>query len=449
MVLHNMRSSPRKAYELRESQVSTPPEVVSLFWRLLRTRRKKSLSKVLDLGAGDARFAVKGHYNRYDGVEIDKQPAKPVTLPTGAHLHRMCAFRYERGGFDACIGNPPYVRHHDIETRWRRRIAARIKSELGIDLSGIGNLYLYFLCLALMKTTDIGLVGVVIPFEWVSRPSAKPIRDLIIERKWDVAVFRFRSAIFDGVLTTACVTFIDKSCKSGQWTYHDVLPDLTTKTRNGISGSRFKILSHAKRGDVWARRGISPGGQATFTLTEEERLAAGLWKSDVIPCATSLRRLPASVKLLTKAAFKRHFVDAEEKCWLIKSAGQKRSSRLRRYLNSISQTDRETYACLHQKPWYRYEQTPIPQVLFHSGFMKRGPKIVINSIGAQAVGSVYGVFAPPEFAIRSLRSYLAQYNFEQRVVAHAHTLRKVEVAQLNSVLSQWCKKASRNGREAT
>ena len=209
----------------------------------------------------------------------------------------MCAFRFKPDGYDAAIGNPPYVRHHDIETKWRQRIARRIKDELGVDLSGIGNLYLYFLCLGLMKTTNTGLIGAVIPFEWVSRPSAKPLRDLIAEKKWDVSIFRFEHAIFDGVLTTACVTFIDKNGTTGKWTYHADLPDLKIRTRTGVSGNRLKILEYGKRDEVWARRGISPGGQAIFTLTEDERRAAGLAKTDVFcarhftPPASSVRQI--------------------------------------------------------------------------------------------------------------------------------------------------------------
>src|SRR5690349_9422628 len=116
-----MRSSPRTAYELRESQVSTPPQVVSLFWRLLRKYRKQRLDRVIDLGAGDGRFARGGQYRRYDGVEIDRAPAgrRRPPLPPGARVHRKCAFRFEPDGYDAAIGNPPYVRHHDIETKWR------------------------------------------------------------------------------------------------------------------------------------------------------------------------------------------------------------------------------------------------------------------------------------------------------------------------------------------
>src|SRR4029077_4221433 len=250
----------KSAYELRESQVSTPPAVVSFVWRLVRKRRREPMERVLDLGAGDARFARKGHYRFYDGVEIDPQTCGEAKLPRNARIMQKCAFRLEEAGYDPCLGNPPYVRHHDIESPWREKIARRIKKELGVNLSSRGNLYLYFLCLALLKTKPNGLIALVMPFEWVSRPSATAVRAFIEEMKWNVSVFRFQEAIFDGVLTTAAVTIIDKGKRNAQWDFFDVSPSLRTRPRKGISGNRTKILAYSGRGELWARRGISPGG---------------------------------------------------------------------------------------------------------------------------------------------------------------------------------------------
>jgi len=65
---------------------------------------------------------------------------------------------------------------------------------------------------------------------------------------------------------------------------------------------------------------------------------------------------------------------------------------------------------------------------------------LINSIGAQAVGSVYGVHADIRFAVRKLQMFLLGFNFEKRIVPHAKTLKKVEVRQLNAVLNNWTNK---------
>ena len=185
----------RTVYQLSQSQVSTPPEIVSLFWKVVRKYRR-SPGQVLDLGERDGRFARHGIYSQYDGVEIDHRASKNDVVPSNAKLHTICAFRFPETGYDICLGNPPYVRHHDIERPWRQSIAETIGTELGVQLSGIGNLYLYFFCLGLMKTHKAGLVALLIPFEWASRPSAKPIREFIRMMGWRVSIYRFRKAHF-------------------------------------------------------------------------------------------------------------------------------------------------------------------------------------------------------------------------------------------------------------
>src|ERR1043166_5926564 len=101
---------------------------------------------------------------------------------------------------------------------------------------------------------------------------------------WGVSIFRFSHAIFDGVLTTASITIVDKRQKGNNWAFFDISRSLQVKPRRSISGSKLSILKYSDRGHVWARRGISPGGQKVFTLTEAERVQASLTRRDVIPC---------------------------------------------------------------------------------------------------------------------------------------------------------------------
>jgi hypothetical protein len=53
-----------------------------------------------------------------------------------------------------------------------------------------------------MKTRPDGLVALILPYEWVSRPSARAIREYIDDNGWSVSVFRFNLGIFQDVLTT-------------------------------------------------------------------------------------------------------------------------------------------------------------------------------------------------------------------------------------------------------
>jgi hypothetical protein len=427
--------APRKsAYQLSDSQVATPKRVVSLVWRLVRQRRQ-TLGAVLDMGAGDCRFAQGGHYENYVGLEIDRNRSKTALLPANGKLVFTCAFRHARRNYEACIGNPPYVRHHDLENPWKQDTAARIDRDLGITLKQNCNLYLYFLCLGLLKTNEQGIVAMVIPYEWVSRPSASPVRDYVEGRKWDVAVYRFRNPVFRDVLTTASITIIDKSSTAGKWTFFDIDRNFKVVRRNGAAESRDGVISYEGRGKAWALRGLSPGTQQVFTLTEGERHHYGLTRTDVVPCVTTLRRAPRSIKVLTWTAFKRYYVNASARCWLIKSHNARVSSTLRAYLDAVPKKLRDTWTCRNQKPWFRFRPHPAPQLLVGSGFTHHGPKVLVNGVGAQAVGSVWGIHSEAKLPVRKLQRHLLGINIEKRLVAHARHLKKIEVKQLNALLN--------------
>ncbi len=419
-------------YGLDRCQIDTPDNVVDGFWKVLK-RHRQAIGDVVDLGAGDGRFAFGGSYRLYHGYEIDRTRLPVGSLPNSANVFHKCAFEIEREDYDVCVGNPPYVRHHDIEAGWREELVQRIKRDFGVEANRLSNLFVYFMCLGLSKTKDDGLVALLIPFEWVSRPSTRPLRELIGKKRWDVHVYRFRDAVFKGVLTTASISVIDKAGHSGRWRYYDLTPDFVIAPKRQASGSIHRVLAYQRREEVWALRGLSPGSQDFFTLTDKEMASAGLKNSDVAPCVTSLRNLPAHVSRLTERAFKKYFVDANRKCWLIRTDGTL-SHRLRKYIKTVSPAVRQNYTCRERTPWFKYKPHPAPRIFYGSGFTSFGPKFVVNEIGAAAVGSVYGIHSSCRLNASRMRQRLAVVDFEGRVVSHAKTLKKVEIGQMNSML---------------
>lgn len=423
--------------------MATPPEIVDVFWRVTGRYRKR-LATVLDLGAGDCRFAIGGPIAAYDGIEIDETKRPCTDVPGLATLHYGCAFEFPTAGYSACIGNPPYVRHHDLDETWRDRVAAELSNLTGQSINRKCNLYVYFLLLGILKARPDGLVSMLVPYEWVSRPSAKPLRDFIADNRWHVDTFRFTEPVFDGVLTTASITVIDKRNRDGKWAYRQVSKTGETSSLKSPTGSDKDVLKYEDRGGLWAMRGMSPGTQKVFTLTEGERIHAGLRHDDVLPCVTSLRAIPRDLSTLTPSAFRKRFIDAGERCWLIKSHADPMSARIQAYLNSIPENRRGTWTCLSRELWYRFPLFPVPHLLVSTGFTAFGPKVLVNSVGAYTVGSVCGVYGEEEYSWRTVRQYLANINFEKRVVAHAKVLKKVEIRQLNAVLN-----AFDNGQKRT
>src|SRR5262249_16428837 len=146
--------------------------------------------------------------------------------------------------------------------------------------------------------------------------------------------------------------------------FHDISPAYKVVKRTGITDSKEGVLKYAERGPIWGLRGLSPGSQKIFALTEGERIRSGLSKQDVTPCVTSLRAVPRQLRVLSHTAFQKHFVEAGERCWLIRSDRPKRSEQLNVYLESVPPRKRSTFTCRNQQPWFKYQKHPKPQVLF-------------------------------------------------------------------------------------
>jgi hypothetical protein len=422
---------------LDRCQVDTPVELVKAVWQEVG-RHRGSIGKVVDFGAGDGRFATFGSYNSYIGYEIDASRCSAATLPKNATLLNQCAFADTLHDADICIGNPPYVRNQDLPAGWRRKVSASILERTGVHVSGLANAWQYFTLLALASTKDDGLVALIIPFEWVSRPSSSSLRRYIDANQWDVSVARLHDEIFQGVLTTSSITIIDKRNKTGQWHYTDRSPN-GLRVMQSPTGSPQGILAYTRKmsNQPFAKRGLSPGSQKIFTLTEGERVRNGLKvDADVLPCITSLRHLAPHYKILSKDRFHRLYCDRGLKCWLVRPDAPP-SSRLKYYLDSIPESLRQTVTCTSRQDWWRFTLPNPPKVLVASGFIGERPKAVVNSAGARAVGSVLGVYDLSHKQATRLVRHLEHIDLGPVIVPHSNGLRKVEPSQLQTILNDF------------
>jgi Eco57I restriction-modification methylase len=428
--------------DLARCQVETPVPIVRLMWRMAH-RQRPSIGRfpsVLDLGAGDGRFSRFGVYDRYVGVELDRAKVIRVVLPTSAQLRAGDAFKARGLGraHSLAIGNPPYIRHHDLPEAWQARAINELERRIGVRLKLTANLYILFLALALTCVDDDGLVVQLVPFEWVTRPSASELREYAKSQGWGVRVFRFKDHVFPRVLTTASITVIDKRIRDGRWEYGEIDERLRLTLKRTATGSRRRPLAYEDGADDrHGIRGLSPGGQDIFVLTEEQRLSCSLQRDrDVRPCVTSLRLLPDDLPILDGNAFRTHFVMAGRPCWLIRSDRKNLSAALTAYLESIGDRWKAYSTCTGRSVWWRYIAHRVPDVLVASGFVGKAPKAVENRVRAIAVGAVYGVHLGGDLAPAALVRSLRSGNLAAQVVGHSNNLKKLEVRQLNNYLNQ-------------
>jgi hypothetical protein len=422
---------------LDRCQVDTSEDLVARVWQEV-LRRRPSIGSVVDFGAGDGRFSRAGRYASYVGFEIDPRRFAKTKRIANARMVQNCAFSQTIMGADLAIGNPPYVRNQDLPLGWRQQAAEVLKRRTGITLSGLANAWQYFFLLSIASTSEGGVVALVIPYEWVSRPSSRILRDYIKSKRWNVSVYRLSDDAFSRVLTTSSITVVDKATSDGSWRFYNEKSDGRFVELPSETGVAAGVLPYVRNGGAsagpCAKRGLSPGTQKVLTLTEAARAHLGLQpNTDVVPCVTSLRHLPSNVLTLNAATFREHYRDAGKKCWLIRT-DTRPSPALRRYLNSVAECDRATATCTNRDRWWCFTMPSVASILVSSGFRGSSTKAVKNDIRARAVGSVCGVYRVKRREREKYVATMRSLAVGTRVVAHSNGLKKLEINQLNSIL---------------
>jgi hypothetical protein len=422
---------------LDRCQVDTPGDIVSLVWKEVAERRP-SVGSAVEFGAGDGRFARAGNFRQYLGYEVDAERCS-ASEDLGRRLVTRCAFSHTAQDADVCIGNPPYVRNQDLPVGWREMAAAEVQRRTGVTLSGLANAWQYFLMLALWSVTDDGLVAMIVPYEWVSRPAAAPVRDYLNEKGWGVDVYRLPDATFADVTTAASLTVIDKRSSAG-WRFFEMGADGSSRRVKAATGTDSDVVAYSSVSDLSlpvARRGLSPGTQQVLTLTEGQRVHSGLHiRRDVVRCVTSLRSVPADLECLTRDVFDEHLLGVGAKCWLIRT-DRDPSSRQKAYLDNVDPSLYQTVTCKNRESWWRFSMPQrTPEILMAQAFRSAAPKAVLNQVSAHAVGGVAGVYnIDPDSAARFIRA-LALADLPNRLIPYAKEMRKLEINQINALLAE-------------
>jgi methylase of polypeptide subunit release factors len=222
----------RSAENRRElGQTYTPQAIVDamLDWAAAESKP----SRVIDPGSGSGRFALHAA-RRFASAEIVATDVDPLaTLMTRATLRIAGAadratvllrdFRsFEPDAIDGqtlYVGNPPYVRHHQIERAWKRWLL-ETATAAGHDASGLAGLHVYFFqataCRA--KPGDVGVF--ITAAEWLDVNYGSLVRQLLLDdlgglgiHVLDADAIPFSDAATTGVITTFQVGSKPKSIR--------------------------------------------------------------------------------------------------------------------------------------------------------------------------------------------------------------------------------------------
>lgn len=168
----------------------TPREIVSSMVTWLADRACPA--RVVDPGTGSARFllAAGRAFPRASlvGVEIDPLAGllarANLTAAGFDQRSRIVIDDYrtadlgDSAGVTAYLGNPPYVRHHQIESSWKQWLA-RTARGLGLEASGLAGLHVHFLMATALRARRGDIGSFVTSAEWLDVNYGRLLRELV------------------------------------------------------------------------------------------------------------------------------------------------------------------------------------------------------------------------------------------------------------------------------
>lgn len=119
--------------------------------------------------------------------------------------------------FNLLCTNPPYVRHHHIEPSLKVELQALVRNSLGLKISGLTGLYVYFVLLSHNLLTEGGVASWLIPSEFLYVNYGQPLRDYLSKHVTLLNIHQFNpeSVQFDDALVSSCVVTYKKMKPSG------------------------------------------------------------------------------------------------------------------------------------------------------------------------------------------------------------------------------------------
>lgn len=459
----------------RLSQYFTPPDVARLMTRWIAAIGPRS---VLDPAVGPGIF-LRSVRPACPEASITAVDIDPVAL-AAAHGALGDAERvrfletdfltwHDRREFDACVANPPYLRHHDMAYAFDVHDA--IGRRNGIALSRLTNIYVLFILEICRRLRAGGRAAIVVPGEWMNANFGAPLKEWLLGRDWlhTIVCYSHASTVFEDALTTASVLLIEKRVRArpdrgvrsiyardgapcdaveaavfGEGATDDrvfvqrldsaVLVTLAKWEDALAHGVRDPLAGFTRLGTLAStRRGIATGANRFFHLRPSELRRIGVRDASTRACVGRAADVRGCV---FTADDLRALEQADLRCGLLDVRGRP-SARERAYL---ARGEREgiasRYLCaargLH---WYRMEPRP-PAPVWAGVFARSGLRFVWNAAGVANLTAFHCIYPHVDDALFAaalaacLNSAVVQEQARQHTRVYGAGLAKVEPRDL-------------------
>lgn len=125
---------------------------------------------------------------------------------------------YHDNLYNFIICNPPYVRHHLINSLQKKKIKDKTKELTGVTLSGLAGLYCHFLLQSISWMDKDAIGGWLIPSEFMDVNYGHPIKSFLLSKVDLFRIHRFKpkNIQFDDALVSSAVIWFKKRTKQSQ-----------------------------------------------------------------------------------------------------------------------------------------------------------------------------------------------------------------------------------------
>lgn len=377
-------------------------------------------ARIVDPGAGSGRFILMAGETFPDAhlvaVEIDPMAALMLRANLSArgwtNRTTILVKDYREvklphcAGKTAFIGNPPYVRHHDIADNWKAWYSSRF-ADFGINASALAGLHLHFFLQTriLAKAGDFG--AFITSAEWMDVNYGSALRRLLLEELGGIALHVLEPTVeaFPGTATTAAITCfrvgetaevvrvrsVSKLARlNGLTKGTDVSRlDLQTEARWSIIvrpptisvGGVIELgeLFRVHRGQVTGANGIWIAGDHANDLPDSVKLPSVTKAKDLIQAGASLQSLDVLRRVIDLPPDLDDFTKEERK-------------HIRAFLTwAKAQGADQSYIAQHRKAWWSVGlKAPAPILCTYMA--RRPPQFTLNTCNARHINIAHGLY---------------------------------------------------------
>lgn len=422
-------------------------------------------SRVVDPGAGSGRFAVQAglRFPRASILAIERDPlsaliARANLAAAGFAVRSEVVLGDYRtvavpplAGKTLYIGNPPYVRHHLLEPKWKQWLS-RAAAGRGLSASQLAGLHVHFFLATVLKASPGDFGAFITAAEWLDVNYGSLVRDLFLGDLGgrQIIVIEPAAQPFPDAATTAAITMFDigsrpksvflsrvesidkignenagrRVCRErleaeSRWTH------LTRLAKKGPAG-------YVELGDLCrVHRGQVTGANKVWIAGPHSQ---GLPQSVLFPSVTRAEELFHAGKALSDDSFLKRVIDLPADLAAFERADRKIIDRFLRKARELGA--HQGYIASNRRKWWSVGlKEPAP--ILATYMARRPPAFVLNRASARHLNIAHGLYprqALSETILTNLVEYLSRGVTLSEGRTYAGGLTKFEPREMERIL---------------